>query len=499
MANRDPKNLIKFIRWVKAHQFCWNYVQVRCVALNAEGTWTVLWMRIDLSDLPNPPIPGIPPVVETKEVLAVNDVGPFTNLPRLLLGLNQNGLSQPIRPLPKMSFIWPPQTNAGSHYSEELDLGNSFGRRWTEDPFPGAKLEIRPGSINDWVHNNSGRHEYVNNIDRRFKALGRGKLSDLGAAMGLVQPGHADLSTSTSSSISVHAPLPVRIDSVVHDRDRNVVVASVYAAPSFPRERLAIRLVEVGMTTPRDLQGISRERCSEICFHDPKPGNAEISIVDTFHGQIVHRRGRIRPPHRNHIRRTALQLADPGLVRLQKDFTSAKAGEHERGVAHLLNLLGFSTTWWPRGLTDPSGVQSGRNAADIVAFSVDDAKVLIVECTTDWLGDDKLAKLVGRANGMKRHLELEIAEGGPSVVAAISVGRPRQDAPPATLKAIIKHDLGLLAADDLGDLLSKIRSGVPSRELIERFNEAFDAQRFHVGDIWKTHIDDWSAGPWQPR
>ena len=101
------------------------------------------------------------------------------------------------------------------------------------------------------------------------------------------------------------------------------------------------------------------------------------------------------------LRRTVVELADPGLQRLQGPITAPKNNQEqndfEAGIAVLLYMLGFDSV-------RIGGVKKLSDAADIFA-TTPSGRMLVVECTAAVLNPkDKLGKLLARVEEARTRL-----------------------------------------------------------------------------------------------
>lgn len=128
---------------------------------------------------------------------------------------------------------------------------------------------------------------------------------------------------------------------------------------------------------------------------------ATVHCTAVYAGRAQHERTIVDQAARNNSLRIAFETADRGLGNLRAFLAS---GEHtktpgrnlEFAVAWLLSMLGFQVIHL--GVID--AVQDG---VDVIALCPSGG-LLIVECTTDIIKDDKTSKLVSRAAKIRRNL-----------------------------------------------------------------------------------------------
>jgi Holliday junction resolvase len=118
------------------------------------------------------------------------------------------------------------------------------------------------------------------------------------------------------------------------------------------------------------------------------------------------------------LRRTLVELADPGLQRLRGPLTAPKTNQEqndfEAGIAVLLYMLGFNTV-------RVGGIKKLSEAVDIFALTPS-GRVLVVECTTAVLDPkDKLGKLLARIDHANERLSAANLRFRPEQVTGVVV------------------------------------------------------------------------------
>lgn len=123
-------------------------------------------------------------------------------------------------------------------------------------------------------------------------------------------------------------------------------------------------------------------------------------------------------------RRMIVELADPGLRRLQGPLLHPKnhneQNEFESGIAVLLFMLGLDSV-------RVGGIKKLSEAADI--FAATPAEILIVECATEVLDPrDKIGKLLARVEEARRKLPQAVLGIDPtSITGAIVIPKNRDE------------------------------------------------------------------------
>ena len=118
------------------------------------------------------------------------------------------------------------------------------------------------------------------------------------------------------------------------------------------------------------------------------------------------------------LRRTLVELADPGLQRLRGPLIAPKTNQEqndfEAGIAVLLYMLGFDTV-------RVGGIKKLSEAVDIFALTPS-GRVLVVECTTAVLDPkDKLGKLLARMDQANERLSAANPRFRPEQVTGVVV------------------------------------------------------------------------------
>jgi hypothetical protein len=454
-------------------------------------------MRADLADSLQS-ISHRAPNIQHQDFQVFDVVLKSTALHALLRGIRNGHLPQgALAGVPAMKLAWAPTDKPAIDSFEDLISPKEY-----DLPFGSARSRVeinaRPGSLSSWWQNNTDRRDFLRRLENRFETLGHGQLHQMGFRIGVLTFGTARFHENSSTMIKLVAPLPARIVQVTQDRAADALTVAVEVAKTYPQGRLSVRLVEQegSYRSERRLR-TGKRRLMRVTFRRLAPGAGYVLLCDSEHGIIGRRHGRIRSSSIPTRRAVAHYLMDPKFERVSEDLRSTKAEQHERAVALVLHLLGYSTSWWGRKMPMPKGVQTGRDAADIVATSRDDRGILVIECSTDWLGgdDDKIAKLVGRTNRVRRILHEATPDDIVDVQGVVAIGKERADAPDATVASLARHKVALLAADDLEDLLALLKAGVSDEELSSRFRQCLPTEvdfEQKVTSSDQAPFDDWS-------
>jgi hypothetical protein len=264
---------------------------------------------------------------------------------------------------------------------------------------------------------------------------------------------------------------------------------------------LAARSVDVSLT-PRHATEPSHPMIElpagssgSVTFDDVRPGYAELRLHDDVFDSYSERQGVVRERCRRTARSLVAGIADGGIEPLKKQLAAAKGVAVEPAFARLLFLLGWSPLQLDRNATQPTGLPDGLMRFDVLAFGRHDSVLLAAECSSDWLGDDKLAKLVTRTRELSEVLKAGLAPSDvPRVQPALVVTKPKAVAPPHLLQAAEHHAVGIIAQEDLLELLAYVAADEPEQALVTRFAACFPqgswlgppnaAYEFGKYDVW---------------
>ncbi len=475
MDRQSATNLHKFLQWLR-EQRIWTHALVSGIAMKLGTDWVAVWTRTVLADSPSFASPLGKPVIQTEGVLAFRVVAPLSELRRLLLDAWSGEIpAGRLRHLKVPIKTWCPPGKRPGRISLDRQLSAAWSKANENNPegWPRLQLDWEGGRIADWAGNDHGRHELLSKAEQLFKTHGFGTIAELGTKLVFRHN-----STDCVYSVSKHllcAPLLARLTSTEHDRERNVIVATVEVGRRVRRGLLRIRLVQSDGRPPRAALRIPRGKGTSVRIEifDPSEGGAEVSLSYEGIGEISSMAVNVLPRLKPWPRLTAISTIDPNLARIRLDVASKNADQHERGIALLFGLLGYASFWWTRDLPQPTGSASGRHAQDLMVFSREDTKCLVVECKTEWTKDSRINTLVGRANAMTERLKAASPAEHPWTRAVLAVSCPRVEVPNAIRENLRLNRAGLLAVDDATDLIDMMVKGFPEKEVMERFEKVF--------------------------
>ena len=474
------------MRWIRDHRSTWRYAQVSVIAVRLEGEWVALWTRTVLAESPLTSSPLGKPFVRTDGVLAFRVSVPLSQLRQLMWDAwNGEVPAGRIKKVPFSIKTWCPPGKRPGHLSFDRRTSSAWSsyKRTEPDLWPRAESEWRGGSIGDWAGSDVRRYEYLAKTEQLFKTERLGSIGELGTKLDFEH--HSSDFVHSSAIHRLTAPLLARLQSVQHDRDRNVVVVLVEVGKRVPPAKLRVGLVQPNGPPPKPAARVPRQKGSLATIELPAPveGRTEISLSYEGLGEISSMSVEVLPRLRPWTRLKAISLIDPGLAQLRSDVAAKTADLHERGISVLLELLGFAAVWWSPKLRQPAGSASGQHAQDIMAFSRTDDVCLVVECKTEWTKDSKINTLVGRSKAMAEHLKGGAERGSTSVRTLLAVSRPRHETPPAILENLKLNGAGLLTLDDANELLDMMARGLTEKEVISRFEKTFETGEPELLDI----------------
>ncbi len=206
------------------------------------------------------------------------------------------------------------------------------------------------------------------------------------------------------------------------------------------------------------------------------PSGAVVQCFASYRGYVHHQAWIADPTLSQNARRAALEEFDDKLVVL-RDFLfeeqkpRKEARDFEIGIAWLLWMLGFSVAH--------AGATSRTSDATDILATTPAGHMALVECTTGQIkADTKLAKLVQRAETVRRRLD---ASGNRHIqllpVIVTTLGR---DEVKADLEQAQKLGVVVATREDLSDALNRT---VIMQNADQIFSEAQDNLRSRQGEL----------------
>ena len=224
-----------------------------------------------------------------------------------------------------------------------------------------------------------------------------------------------------------------------------------------------------------------RDGLLTFTFAEVAPGRAEAGLSFSSEGVVSN----VATSHRQRVKASpalvAISAADPDHTMLREDLAAKKGKDasdrQERGIAHLLALLGFRVVWWTDYLPKPAGAHQTGHDPDMFCISADDSTAFLVECSTTHFDPNKVAKLTGRTNEVKRKLKATFGDEAPFARPLVAMGQDRATAPEQLKKAARENYAGLMGLDDELALLAALEAGLPESEVMGMFEALFPLDR----------------------
>jgi len=339
-------------------------------------------------------------------------------------------------------------------------------RYWNTD---GTRPEAWPRSELEceWptpFHETAGGYEALERIDRTFESFGHGTIAQVGVKLGLARD-RTELRLDRPVFARVMAAVPARLIDVEQDQARSNVVVTVATGSTCTASEHVVRLQRTGpdLSMPHSEPVVSVGR-SELLFPAPAE-RATTNVVLTFRGHSLQReevsvRGRMqRSP------RVGAIIAADGKDLIEEGLRASKnAGEFERAVSHVLSCLGLTAFWWGPPKVKLS-MPNGGATADILALSPDDGMAVLVECTVENPGTEKITRLVGRTRKLGQLLGQEFGDAAPVVHAALAVVLPMEQIAETVRQACRTDGVDLWSGDELRSAFASLVIGVPEAEV----------------------------------
>lgn len=196
---------------------------------------------------------------------------------------------------------------------------------------------------------------------------------------------------------------------------------------------------------------------------------AALHCTAIYAGSVQHQFWIADPTTAQNAKRVAYETIDGNLTALRETFRRESykgrgaARELESNISWLLWMLGFS-------VAHLGAVTRAQDAADILA-TTPQGHFAVVECTTGMLrADNKLPKLIERAEIIRRRLE---ASGNRHlrVITAIVTSKPRDEIRPE-LEAAERQRVLVIAREDLEEAVANTAAHQDADQLFERAENA---------------------------
>lgn len=383
------------------------------VALLHKGEFVILAARLRLSSkVARPPLPS----VTTTNITA--GAVPIAGNAEAVRAFVDTALAESPLIIGESALRFPKDTSSG--YSAYHDHASAPHRGWQ-----------RPGYVDCLRLSGARRWDLVNprlaELEREVQPQGYRGLDALMVEFGF------GLSDSDMASIEITAEpvLEISASSKVVGRTAQI---EIHAADHLETAQVTSTLVDAqsgGRSFRRSIAGgefawSRRERGWMGTYTLQLPERSILTCRGLYGGSLHDEAELYDPAALPNLRRTIVELADPGLRKLESPITAPKSNQEqndfEAGIAVLLYMLGFDTV-------RVGGVKKLSDAADIFARTPS-GRILVVECTTQVLNPkDKLGKLLTRIEEAKVQLSGAIIPGfrPERVIGVVAIPRARSD------------------------------------------------------------------------
>jgi hypothetical protein len=483
MVEQTTKTYLDFGRWLRRCRHFWSHYRLRSVVLEARDVpRRALWTDIVLADSDAEPEPVPGELTRARDIKIITSVGSYAKLPILLRSLRSgqlpNWATGESTPIP---LSWKADAMvAVSQFSldpspEAFAIKDPLKKHQGWAQYPRGVLTFEVGLLSPWWNARDGRYQWLVGLDDQARRTGCRDLFDLGQRLGLLGDIGSNSSSNAVPQLRVVAPYLVKISGATVDRKAGALTVDVVRSHRLVSHSIEVTLVETDRSDPlRPAVVLVSGTNVSARFEGIRGGHAELRLHDDVCDSFSRRQGILREPCRRSARSAVAGVLEGGLGPLKAALEKAQGAAIEPALTRLLFLLGWSCTSLSRNASQPAGMPDGLMRFDILAFGKRDSILLAVECSSDWFGDDKLAKLVTRSRELGSVLAKGLAPSDvPCVQPALVVTKERAVAPPHLLAAAENHGVGVIAREDLLDLVTYLGGDEPPQSLSERFATCF--------------------------
>lgn len=474
--------------WLKGCRLQWSHFVIRSIVLRCDDAWRALWTDIVLLASNATQLPQVSNIDLAKDVVFVETVHSFSALFQLLPLLRKGTLPSRFHQnlrigTEPVSLRWHP-TRLPSY--QPFRVVSSPEHQLPKRPFVGARewnmyphglLTFSLDNTGAWSEGRTGRQTWLTDLDDQVRRTGCRSLCELGVRVGLLNKGSSE---SASGSVIPHlqiiAPHYVRTSSISFDRHTGALTIAIERSGALVERDLSVTVVAShGVSRQADpIRVPPGSRSPSVVIDKIDSTQIEVALHDDVLDTFAKRQGTLKAPYQGSARSALGAVVKGGYVPLKEDLLTLEGRRVEGPLQQLLFLLGYSA-WaldpsWPQ----PSELPRDALRFDVLAFSNTDRTVLAVECSSEFLGAEKLAKLVSRSNEIRLYLQQVLAEDDvPQVQPVLAVTRRKTTASKNLLDAAREHSVGLLAREDLSDLVDYLAAGEPASVLRSRFDDCF--------------------------
>lgn len=476
----DQLRLGQFIDWLERFPLVWSHIRVSAVAVRPIGSWIARHVRVVLQDTDTVEWPG----VETAEIRVAQRAYPISELPELIRDLCRGEIAATRSPIsetllvrtpdsspfklsrghePGPSFF--PETSAFSY--DPIERYHRYELEWTaESTLVGYFPESLPA------------HTWFKRAEEKFEPLGYGTVTEAARRIGVI-PERNQVDWSQQPSVTLIAPFPLAFINLQQTADRTRMVVEVVVGRLIPEEKafLIRESTDHPVNVPQRIPLPPGEPSRLVEVPTPLTSLQQVKLQLIYDQQRIQRAEiKVLHPLKANVRFTALHLFEKGdglLERGLKQTEKRAAHSFERSVYHFLTMLGFSVLWWgPNDKRMNDQLPMPPEQADLLAFSADDALVLMVECTVELSKSDKILKLAQRAKRLEGELKIKLGPTPPRVQPVFAIAIPNPEMPPALDRESKNNDVVLLTQDQIDSTLEKLKVGRPHSEVVNDLHEA---------------------------
>jgi hypothetical protein len=447
--------------WLRRCRHEWSHFVIRSIVLHCDDGWRALWTDVVLMDSGAVPRSEVSNIEKAKDVTLIEATHPvgdlFGLLPQLRRGTLPSRFHQNSRVGEEpVALSWHP-SHAPSHQPFKTVSSPEFylpkrpfvaAREW--NTYPHGQLTFSIDNPGTWANGGTGRYSWLESIDDQVRRTGCRSLCDLGVRIGLLSKNAGDsASASVTPHLQIIAPHYVRTGSVTFDRYTGALTIGIERSGALVDHNLAVSVVN-GHGVARQIDPIQVPRggrSPSVIVDDVDSTEIEVALHDDVLDTFVKRQGMLKARYRRSARSALGAVVKGGYEPLRRSLLDLEGRNFEGPLRQLLFLLGYST-WgldpdWPQ----PPELPRDTLKVDVLAFSSTDRTLLVVECSSDFFGTEKLAKLVTRSKELGLYLQGVMAgDDVPQVQPVVAVTRKRAIAPKNLIDAARAHDVGLLAS-----------------------------------------------------
>jgi hypothetical protein len=462
--------LNRYLEWVEQRKELWTHVHLSSVALKVGGAWFSVAGGVTLS--PSPTTDRVAdPIMEWDDACRLYLSGPVSLLQDLVEDVRTGAI--PASRVPGLDRTLLIQSPFGTPYTDEggTELTGPGVRAYGAGDWLRFDSRLRGAEVAKLYPAQQEAHEAIERANKVSEGLGHGTIAEICDDLGLRDLLGGSFNASTWVAFRFQARTPFRLVECKQDDARERVVATVEIPASVPRTGGKLVYRQSGHP-PRSVPiPTGGPTVTAVVAEQPPVGDAEVMLV--YAGmKVSSEKITVRPPLRTWPVVVAVAALDDQLGLLREGLSGADAMRHERAVAHLLGLLGFSSFWWGPN-TMQKKLPLPKDAPDVVLCSNDQQLVVVIECTTEEPPDKKLRYLVDRTRGVATALTSALKEDAPFIRPLLALARPRKNVPQSLFDSLEADGAGLMTLEDSADLLEMVERGVPRVELMNRFEDLF--------------------------